>query len=172
VPVIVQGGRGGLRGANGGSAGATRFHPGVPTEATSAGSGAGGSGDPDGSWLGVRFRYLACGRDRHRHLPARGQTQAVSNIIAPTRPRRQWWEWGSSWLAKISGDALTVTAESTTTALPACSSFAARRERAAKGGLDDEMELPLTGHPEHEPYSASPAGKTTRARKARVDFFV
>jgi hypothetical protein len=33
------------------------------------------------------------------------------------------------------------------------------------------MELPLTGHLGIA-YSASPAGKTTRARKARVDFFV
>jgi hypothetical protein len=58
--------------------------------------------------------------------PALGQTQTVSNIIAPTRPLgRQSWEWGSSWLAKISGDTLTVTAvaaqaaaESITTGLP------------------------------------------------------
>jgi hypothetical protein len=65
-----------------------------------------------------------------RHItPARGQARAVSNIIAPTRPLgRQSSEWGSSWLAKISGNTLTViavaahaAAESTTTALPACS---------------------------------------------------
>ena len=89
-----------------------RESSGVPTEATSGGSGAGGSGDFRRQMaLARRSVPASCLRARPAPSPSSpGQVQAVSKIM-PTRPLgRQSWEWGSSWLAKISGHTLPVTA--------------------------------------------------------------